>query len=57
MSEREPMLCPKCARVMNCHAEKPTEPRTAAAAVAGVVIEEVHLCRFCGITRSRQVIL
>jgi len=56
----EAMICPHDGSVMNCHAEKPVEPRSldeARAAESGAgPLEQVHECPLCGAVGSRQVI-
>jgi hypothetical protein len=59
MNRIEAMMCPRCGTAMNCHAEKPVEPRSyqeARAADGGVgVVEQVHQCPRCGAVESRRV--
>jgi len=57
---RETMICSNDGTPMICHAEKPTDPRTAEEArqaSLGVMIEEVHRCPKCGNTASRRIAL
>jgi hypothetical protein len=55
----EAMICPRDGSAMNCHAEKPVEPRTpeeARAAESGAgAMEQVHECPLCGAVGSRRV--
>ena len=59
MAHREAMMCPNDGSVMNCHAEKPVEPRSyeeARAAEVGIgAMEQVHECPLCGMVMSRRV--
>jgi hypothetical protein len=60
MSNIEVMMCPKGHGPMNCHAEKPVEPRSveeARAAESGVgSLEQVHECPLCGAVGSRRIV-
>jgi len=53
------MTCPKCKAQMNCHAEKPSDPRTreeeAALATGTVIIEETYFCANCGDIESLRI--
>lgn len=55
----EAMICPRDGSVMNCHAEKPVEPRSPEEARAtesgAVAMEQVHECPLCGAVGSRRV--
>lgn len=46
MAKAETMICPRCGIAMNCHAEKPSEPRSAEEARAAErgagMMEETH---------------
>jgi len=56
----EAMICSRDGSVMNCHAEKPVEPRNAeearAAESGAGVVEQVHECPRCGAVGSRRVL-
>ncbi len=57
-SPRPPLACPKCGATMNCHAEKPREPRTPdevrlADATFFGVNEGRYGCPHCGASESR----
>jgi hypothetical protein len=49
------MICPKCDREMNFHAEKfvYVEPALPVDTVSGGQIEEIHTCPNCGNSGSR----
>ena len=55
MSHAETMICPRCGSAMNCHAEKPCEPRSAEEARAAEIMVETHYCPNCGAVASRRV--
>lgn len=59
MAKAETMICPRCGIAMNCHAEKPSEPRSAEEARAAErgagMMEETHCCPRCGAVGSRRV--
>ena len=58
MTDRKPMICPKCGAIMNEHAEKLLDPRSREeaarldSALRGVV-HEMHTCPACGANASR----
>jgi hypothetical protein len=55
MSRIEVIHCPNDGTAMNCHAEKPVEPRNAEEARSGDIVEQVHQCPRCGAVESRRV--
>jgi hypothetical protein len=42
---------------MNCHAEKPSDPRSAEEAQAAEVMVETYCCPKCGAVAARRVTL